>query len=367
MDSIKIVKYQKSDYLQFRDFVRTAFHSKYILSDERFLDWQYPSTGSGNDGMLMLAKIGDEIAGFFGYKDFDYKIYGETKKIRAVMNLFAAEKYRMAGIGPRLAEAVFGKDGYILVSSYNDAAQKLYRHFRPEWTEAGDLKRYFAVFGEHKLLEGFRREIATSKTPRNDGRGAQMGRGSGEVSSLSERGDLPAGRRGIEVGEEFDEFWQRVRDRYPVTIERGSEYLNWRFLRHPFFDYQFLIARKDGKLAGFLVYRFENVDDFKIARIIDFVAEESAEMSLLSEFLKRAQNEKAQAADFMFSGSLYDDSLKQAGFFDVRGTDFAKFPIRFSPLSYSKFVINIAYDLSVPLQDFYLTKADSDQDRPNPY
>ena len=44
MDDIKI-KISKSDYPKFRDFVRLAFQPKYILGDEKFLDWQYASPG----------------------------------------------------------------------------------------------------------------------------------------------------------------------------------------------------------------------------------------------------------------------------------------------------------------------------------
>lgn len=346
MDDIRIVKYAKSDCARFSEFARRSFHPKYILSDEKFLDWQYLSPGAE----LALAKRGEEIVGFFGYKDFDYKIYGETKRVRAVMNLFADEKYRMAGVGPMLARHVFDTKNYILVSSYNDAAQKLYRHLRPNWVEAGDLNRYMAVLGGHELLKEFK----VVRLPRAD-------------SGIGSRNDGLVVEKIAQILNEFDEFWHGARKRYPVTIERTSEYLKWRYLKHPFFDYQILAARHDGKLAGFLVYRFEEVGDFKIARIIDFASVESAEVALLNEFLDRARAAGAQAADFMFSGPVHREALVQVGFFDVTSTDFAKFPIRFNPLSYSKFVINIAYDIPAPLADCYLTKGDSDQDRPNPH
>lgn len=354
MDDIRIIKYQTSDYPRFRDFVRVAFHSKYILSNEKFLDWQYLSQGA----CLLLAKRGEDIIGFFGYKDFSYKVYGESKSVRAVMNLFADEKYRMAGVGPMLAREVFGTPNYILVSSYNDAAQKLYRHLSPNWTEAGDLSRFFAVLAPHKLMEGF---VAP---PRHSDQSAD---GEESLRSFTLVQNDTRVESVKQISKEYDDFWQKVRERHPVTIERTSEYLKWRYLDHPFLDYQFLAVRQVGKLAGFLVYRFEEADGFKIARIIDFAAEESAEVLLLNEFLSRASEAGANAADFMFSGPFYRNSLKATGFFDVLGTDFAKFPIRFNPLSYSKFVINIAYDIPAPFKDVYLTKGDSDQDRPNPH
>ncbi|MFA6536537.1 MAG: GNAT family N-acetyltransferase [Candidatus Paceibacterota bacterium] len=344
MDDINLIGYQKNDYQKLRDFVGQTFQSKYILGDEKFLDWQYSGSGA-----LLLAKVREEIVGFLGYKDFPYKIYGETKEVRVVMNFFAAPKYRRAGVGPRLAQQVFSTPNCILVSGYNDTAQSLYEHLRANWTGSGDLFRFFSVLAPHKLMSHLK-PLASSF-----GRKKALGSVNIKVTVVQK------------ISKDVDEFWQTVRDRYSVTIERGSEYLKWRYLGHPFFDYQFLEAREDGKLLGFLIYRFEEVEDFKIARIIDFVSNEVAEVSLLKKFLDLARTAGAQAADFMFSGQLYQDSLKVAGFFDVSGTDFSKFPVRFNPISYSKFNINIACDIQAPIQDMYLTKGDSDQDRPNPH
>jgi hypothetical protein len=39
-----------------------------------------------------------------------------------------------------------------------------------------------------------------------------------------------------------------------VEIQRSAEYLNWRYLRHPFFQHQVLTARKAGELQGYLVF-----------------------------------------------------------------------------------------------------------------
>ncbi len=341
MEGITISPYTPADYPAFASFARTSFHPKYILADEAFLKWQY--TGSG---VLMLAKHHNKIVGFFGYEDFLYKVYAETKTIRAVMNLFVAAEYRLAGIGPLLARSVFYTPNPIIVLSYNDAALRLYSHVRAHWREAGDLTRFFAILKPHPLMYKFK--VPTS-----------------EPASATK--DQLIVKRIDNFSLEFDTFWRTIRSRYKVTIERSKQYLNSRFTDHPHLSYETLAVYDAQQLAGYLVYRVEEADGFRIARIIDFVATERTQTHLLQSFLRSAHTDGAHAADFLFSHRQYHQSLTESGFFNVKSTDFEQFPIRFSPLSYNKFVINIAYDLDVPLQDFYLTKADSDQDRPNPH
>ena len=80
--------------------------------------------------------------------------------------------------------------------------------------------------------------------------------------------------------------------------------------------------------------------------------------------------------DFMFSGDYYHQSLKEAGFFEAEGTTLQQLPILFNPISYKQRLINFMVfnkDKNIDQNQFYnssnwyLTKGDSDQDRPNPH
>lgn len=59
-----------------------------------------------------------------------------------------------------------------------------------------------------------------------------------------------------ECGHEFTHLRERMRAAEGVEIQRSAEYLNWRYLRHPFFRHQILTARarKSGELQGYLVF-----------------------------------------------------------------------------------------------------------------
>ena len=73
-------------------------------------------------------------------------------------------------------------------------------------------------------------------------------------------------------GEEFTLATQRWVPRMGLCARRNADYLNWRFLQHPQRRYQFLTARKDGRLCGFLIYHWAGED----ATVVDLLGEEDA-------------------------------------------------------------------------------------------
>ncbi|MDP1719073.1 MAG: hypothetical protein Q8L24_01470 [bacterium] len=337
---VSISLYQKSDQGNFQEYIRRAFHEKYILGDPKYLEWQY-------GGGLYIAKDGDEIVGHFGFRDLKCKIGERSDVLRVLMNLFVLEQYRILGVGARLAQEVFRDKYFVMVAGYSPLSQRLFPHFRPDWKDAGNLSKYLKIFrGDSPLFDGFKvPEIATIQ-PVSDGYELN------EISSFDAK---------------FEALWKRIRPRYQVTVERSPEYLNWRFADHPIFHYRTISASRSGTLAGYLVWRLEDGADFKVARIIDWICEPEAEKALLGKFVESAAAAGATLADFLFSGSLYRATLKELGFFDVARTEFEKFPIHFNPVSAKKPYINVAFDLPASLQDCYFTKADGDQDRPNPF
>jgi GNAT superfamily N-acetyltransferase len=65
--------------------------------------------------------------------------------------------------------------------------------------------------------------------------------------------------------EEFTHLAHSVGTRYGSCVERSAEYLNWRYLRHPLVHHEFLAARHDGELRGYVVFSHTSED----AKIVD--------------------------------------------------------------------------------------------------
>lgn len=339
-----LVKFTQSEYDNFTEYIRRNFNENYILTDKKYIDWQYDE--------LILLKAKNEIVGHFGYKDVPYKIFDEVCDVRILMNLFIAEEYRLSGAAVLLAKEVFKANQHIMVSGYTQAASRLFKHLKPNWREAGNLSRYLKIFDpQAELLKGYGPVLLL-----NQKKTVQDASNSFTFSSVSARDISLLGR----------DFWLRARHRYNVTVERAESYLRWRFFNHPFLKYAVIVTKENNQITGYLIWRIEQSHNFKIARIIDFISLPRAEKSLLNKFSELVKKQKVAVADFMFSGNIYQDSLSKVGFFNVDGTDFEKFPILFNPVSTKKTFINIAYAFKASLNDCFFTKADGDQDRPNP-
>jgi GNAT superfamily N-acetyltransferase len=85
-----------------------------------------------------------------------------------------------------------------------------------------------------------------------------------DVASVSNGGWTITEHRG-NCGEEFTQLAHTVGSRYGTCVERSSEYLNWRYLRHPLVHYEVLTARRGRDLMGYVVFSHSEQD----AKIVD--------------------------------------------------------------------------------------------------
>ena len=245
-----LVKFTPSEYNSFAEYIRWNFSENYILTDRKYIDWQYDE--------LILLKAKNEIVGHFGYKDIPYKIFDEVCDVRVLMNLFVAEEYRLSGATVVLANEVFEASQYVMVSGYTQAASRLFKHLKPNWCEAGNLNRYLKVLDpQAELLKGYKPALLLGQK-----KTIQDANNPFTISSVSARDISLLGR----------DFWLRVRHRYNITAERAESYLRWRFFNHPFLKYTVIVTKENSQITGYLVWRIEQSHNFKIARIIDFIS-----------------------------------------------------------------------------------------------
>lgn len=338
MKGITIRLYEPSDLEAYTSYISESFHSRYILLNPEFRSWQF--TG------IMVAVVGNTIVGQLGYKDLTYERGGKTETIRVLANLHVREEYRLGVVAALLTNEVLKVPYPMLVSGYTPNAYLLYKRVRPTVVAVGNLRRFLKILKpEHAFFAKF---PATQYTLPDS-----------TISALPLVTITSADSR-------FDELWKKVKEEYGFSLTRSSEYINWRFCTHPLLSYEVRAYEEGGILKGYAVYRIERAEDFSIARIIDLVAFPESRGPLISLLGAEIRAQGVSAIDFMLSSDLYNDTLKASGFFETKDTPFYEFPILFSPVSWSRFEINLLNDAGVSLEDSFFTKADGDQDRPNP-
>jgi hypothetical protein len=133
------------------------------------------------------------------------------------------------------------------------------------------------------------------------------------------------------------------------------------------FIYEMLLSRD---LQSVLVFHEEREagTGTLVIRIVDLLAREEHEEALLGAAVKIAQERGAAVVDFYCSLSCYDKTLRGAGFFDEALHCDGRIAALFQPLDFRDASIRVVAScppgLVAPAR-WYVTKADSDQDRPN--
>jgi hypothetical protein len=108
-----------------------------------------------------------------------------------------------------------------------------------------------------------------------------IGRRFGRVASLLFlRRPSPRGGADVRVttmqqfDDTFDEFWHRVRDRYPAMVIRDRAFLQWRFAQIADRRYDILVAHSTDGMLGYAVIRCARVRGVMTGLILDLMVRE---------------------------------------------------------------------------------------------
>jgi hypothetical protein len=113
-------------------------------------------------------------------------------------------------------------------------------------------------------------------------------------------------------GEEFSRFSEQARKAVEFCVAESSEYLNWRFLSHPFREFEFLAARSGDTLLGYLVLSREGDD----ARIMSLRTLDEAHIA--NDLLLVAVDQMRKSGVMTLSASLLA-SDRRASLFESLG------------------------------------------------
>lgn len=68
-----------------------------------------------------------------------------------------------------------------------------------------------------------------------------------------------------------DAFWERIKDKYPIMVQRTGSYLRYRFVEIPRRNYTCWYALRDGAPVAFVIGRVMEVSGMQCAMIADFL------------------------------------------------------------------------------------------------
>ena len=357
---------QESQLDEVRAFFARTYRPNYRLAtDEALLRWQYGPTPASPERPchLKLAWLDGVLAGCLGYIPLDVSLNGRVVNGTWVANWMVEEHQRRLGLGPFLMREVARQFEVALDLGANADAHSLLS--RMGWQDMGDLPRYVCVLdcaGAAALTENGQLEWPSATPPQ----GIELGRQTSV--KLVDRFDEGA-------TELWDSTWG-VKGSLAGGTRRSAEFLNWRYAIHPVFKYQLFEVRKNGRLRGIAVYHVEQVRDLpvRVGRLVELILDvkhpSDADTCLLKAVLDDARSQGVAVMDFFCASHRLSGVMARHGFLPGQNEPASRIPMLFQPVdrrrSGIRFMVNLG---NVPeaaeVQDWYVTKSDGDQDRPN--
>ncbi|OMF49985.1 hypothetical protein [Paenibacillus peoriae] len=161
----------------------------------------------------------------------------------------------------------------------------------------------------------------------------------------------------VELQERFD--IEKYKKRKPY---KDGWYINRRYFEHPINDYQvYGIDKGDHQIDSILIAREQDHNEAKILRILDFIGVDT-DLVGIGQWIQNVIEERHYEYVDCYCVGISNEIMNQAGFSLRDETDNNIIPNYFEP--FVKGNIDIYYNTSEN-EDFYVFKADSDQDRPN--
>ena len=350
------------NWKQFTVFVKNWFHDKYILTNKKFVEWQYITPFSKiTSSNILVVRIKEKIMGYLGTIPLSFNYFGENIYGVCLANWQTDEALHSKGFGYEMLDVALESSQIVYITAYKPILEKLFE--KTNWQIHSDkqeqmlVRRFVKIFDAEKVKKMIGEEDIIFDEVKNP-----------FMSNEFEFLQIDS------FNKDADSFWENVKNKYKITVNRNSKYLNWRYKDHPVFDYKLFVAKKGDVIKAFVVVRLEKAGEYTIGHIVDFAAEDNAEEFMLNVVCKWLLEQKADLADFSFTGDFHESTLESTGFKETNEEPYASIPYLFSPIDHKRRSTNFAFKIIdenlknlgiATYNNFYITRGDCDQDRPN--
>ena len=335
-------------------FFARAYHDRYRLAaDEALFRWQFAGPSpSSSTYHVRLATRDDAILGTLGYLPVDLTVAGRTVHAAWGANWMVDPSQRRLGVGPLLMRDVMQNFDAVLCVGLSQDAQDVLA--RMAWADVGALHRWVAVLDAQSA-----------------GRLTESGRYDGTPPAVVAPPAIDRAVQRIErFGEDVSTLWDAFAADRIAGTRRTAAYLNWRYAHHPTFRYHLFEERRDGRMTGLAIYRVETVAGLatRVGRMLELISERDPR-ALIQAMLHDAAAQGVVMMDFFCATTRWSAALHECGFLAGDDPAVADLPILFQPIDRRRRTIQFMASLrNLPAAsslEWYVTKGDGDQDRPN--
>lgn len=307
--------YNNSRFNEMIDMSLEYFGPDNDVCNVEFAKHQYFCNPSG-DALIELAvnPENEELAGQYVVQPQRFRCFGEVMPCVLSFNTLTREAYRGQKIFVKLAERTYNRaaeEGYVFVygcpnqNSYPGFMKKLsfkdIHHF-PLYARPLNLSHMVKERTGSKILAGFAKPFGIFF----HNRGAD------------EQNIVMLNEANYKL---MDEFWDKIKDKYPIMGVRDAEYIHYRYLNVPRRVYYPYVAVEDGKIVAFAVGRIREVAGFETGMIADFLfvpGYEQQARRVIKVLVKKMKDEGASLVGcIVLSHTAEAKILKRCGLYRI--------------------------------------------------
>ncbi len=279
--------------------------------------WQGNPACAGSPAGWILRRDG-AIQGFLGNLPSLFQLGGGPKTVYSITSWMVLPECREQSLS-LLMEHMKAADQTLLFDTTPTAVVATILEslgFRPlPW--AGDRESFIVVDCKRVLA------AAAPGLLRGVGLPALAAAGLAPLQTLRLRplhasGLLPA-VKSSDVGEEFDELWDRTRGLYANTNVRTAQAVRWYGLGDGEIEKELFICRQEGRLCGYMILKSRTRHGLKTLDCVDFWEDPSAAgvlESLLATVWNTAQDRRLDLLTFPHFTTRFGERLGRAGLFE---------------------------------------------------
>ena len=289
--AIVVRKASGSDRPAIARFIEDAYGPRARYKATPRWTWQFVDNPfgrqQGDDVPIWVAVDGDRVVGQIAVQKGLLQVEGNTFEVGWAVDIMILGSHRGAGIGHRLHDAVAGDVDILMALTMAQASRRMAErhgcvtlaevHQLTRWVrlDAVGVERYLMLrTANHRWAHGLARLSCNvfqfhRLFPRLANPALQLR----DRTKRSLR--RPEASTIVEVdtfGSEIDELWARTREDYPVIFPRDAQFLNWRFVDCPEPTYRLFVAKRGGRVVGYVVLRRAEPVELPHGLIVDLYA-----------------------------------------------------------------------------------------------
>jgi len=345
-------QFEMSDWQQMDQFIAMTHGESHTLRNKPLFDWFFLRNENKNKANLIVAYEGNKLISLLGYMPTKFH-WGNIEITGAWMaHWMTMEGYRF-GIGALLMKKITEMFPVVAGQGASQMNQEIVTKMKFKFLEK--IPKVVYIFNHEKIERFFNFKVEN----RIDCASAQSNVAN-EVTVIND--------------ENFNPSW----DLYPSLkygTLRNSDYLNYRYIDYPFFKYHIFIEG-DSSSPVVLVARIADTSEgIRVARILEFFFPENesgkrSAVLLINKCLNLFEQLSCDYADFYCNLMAPISLLLEANFAEDALGDL---PSLLDPIDMSRRFQNMELFVSSELKErypnceneFIVTRADGDQDRPN--